>query len=118
MNYNTMSHIPVQQNHWLSFGFKFVSIVGGCALVATLLGGFVHQESAPPATAPIAQQVAYFSKDLGKVGQNSHWITQASENTAQWQKAKAYCQQESAEQDGAGHVHGCGTIDELANSGY
>lgn len=120
MNYSNAMSIPVPQNHWIGFGFKFVAMVGGCALVATLLGGFVHKESAPPANAPVARQVAYFSRGIGRVGQNEHWITQASENTREWQKAKSFCQaqSQSAEQDGAGRPRGCGTIDELANSGY
>jgi hypothetical protein len=117
MNYNNAMYIPVQQNHWISFGFKFLGVVGGCALVATLLGGFVRKEGAPGVNAPVAAQVAYFSKGVGRVGQNQHWITQASENTREWRKAKAYCQsQESAGQEGS--ASGCGTIDELANSGY
>ena len=115
MNYSTMSYIPIQQNHWIGFMFKFVGTVGGCALVATLLGGFVHEEGAPAQSAPVARQVRYFSQGIGKVGQDQHWITQASENTHEWQKAKAYCQ---AQSQSAGHARGCGTIDELANSGY
>ena len=112
MNYSTMSYIPIQQNHWIGFMFKFVGAVGGAALVATMLTGFVHKEGAPGANAPVAAQVAYFAKGIGKVGENQHWLTQASENTREWQKAKAYCQsQESAGQ-------GCGVVNELANSGY
>ncbi|MHB1750057.1 MAG: hypothetical protein ACYCR3_08050, partial [Acidithiobacillus sp.] len=90
-------------------------------LVATMLVGFVHKVSAPAQNAPVAQQVAYYSKGIGKVGQNQHWMTQASENTREWQKAKAYCEsaERSAEQEGsAGQERGCGTINELANSGY
>ena len=113
MNYNNAMYIPVQQNHWISFGFKFLGVVGGCALVATLLGGFVRKEGAPGVNAPVAAQVAYFAKGIGKVGQNAHWTMEASENTREWQKAKAYCESQSA-----GHARGCGTIDELANSGY
>lgn len=113
-NYNDNAiYIPQSQNHWIAFGFKFVGMVGGCALVATLLTGWVHRVSAPGANAPVAQQVAYFAKGIGKVGENAHWLTQASEDTRTWQKAKAYC---AGQEGSAGQ--GCSTVNELANSGY
>jgi hypothetical protein len=115
---NTEFYQHRPQNLWLSFTLKFVGLVGSAAVAATIGVHMIHRYGAPPANAPVAQQVRYFAQGLGKVGQNSHWIMEASENTAQWQKAKAYCQQKSAEQDGVGHVQGCGTINELANSGY
>ncbi len=118
MNYSNAMYIPQSQNNWISFAFKFVGMVGGAALVATLAVGFVHKEGAPSATAPVAQQVAYFSKGVGKVGQNSHWMTQASENSKEWRKAKAYCQSGAAQEGSTGHARGCGVVNELANSGY
>lgn len=97
--------------------FKFVAMVGGAALIGTLASGWVHKVGVTGANAPVAQQVRYYSKGVGKRGQNQHWLTQASEGTQQWQKAKAYCQ---AAQGSAGQerVQGCGTINELVNSGY
>ena len=122
MNYSTMSYIP-QQNHWLSLLFKFTGMVGGAALVATMLTDFVHKVGAPAQSAPVAAQVAYFAKGIGKIGQNQHWTTQASENTREWQKAKAYCQSQFQEQSAEGSAgqsaeQGCSVINELANSGY
>ena len=117
---NTEFYQHRPQNLWLSFTLKFVGLVGSAAVAATIGVHMIHQYGAPPATAPVARQVAYFSRGIGRVGQNEHWITQASENTREWQKAKTFCQaqSQSAEQDGAGRPRGCGTIDELANSGY
>lgn len=119
MNYNTMQYIPTPRNHWLEFGLKFAGMVGTAALVATLATGWVKNTGAPAQNAPVAQQVQYYSKGVGRLGQNAHWTTQASENTQAWQKAKAYCQAQSAGQgQGSAGQSGCGTIDELANSGY
>ncbi len=115
---NTEFYQHRPQNLWLSFGLKFVGLVGSAAIAATVGVHMIHTYGAPPADAPVAQQVQYFSQGLGKVGQNSHWIMEASENTREWRKAKAYCQSQSEQEGSAGHVEGCGTINELANSGY
>jgi hypothetical protein len=112
MNYNNAIYIPQSQNHWLSFAFKFTAMVGGAALVATLATGWVHKVGAPSANAPVAQTIAYYSKGIGRLGQNAHWTTQASEDTTQWQYAFAFCQSQGS----AGQ--GCGVVNELANSGY
>ena len=119
MNYNNAIYIPQSKNHWIGFMFKFVAMVGGCAFVATLLSRWVKDVCAPAQNALVAQQVRYYSKGIGKFGENQHWLTQASEDTTQWQKVKAYCQSQaqSAGQDGSAG-QGCGTINELANSGY
>jgi len=120
MNYNNAMYIPVPQNHWIGFMFKFMGMVGGAALVATMLAGWVHKVGAPAQNAPVAQQVAYFAKGVGKLGANSHWMTQASEDTQAWQKAKAYCQNQQSAGQGQGSTGqgGCGTINQLAESGY
>ncbi|MHB1565150.1 MAG: hypothetical protein ACYCXG_00250 [Acidiferrobacter sp.] len=125
MNYSTMSYIPVQKNHWVSFLFKFTGMVGGAALVAALATGFVHKVGAPARNAPVAAQVQYYANGIGKLGERSHWLTQASEGTRQWQKAKTYCQSQSQSQiesagqgQGSTGQGGCGTINQLAESGY
>lgn len=112
-------------HHWLDLLLKVGGLLGGATTAAVIGVHMIHKYSPPSASAPVAQIVRYFGKGgLGAAGADSHWTMEASENTAQWHKAVAYCRaqaQQSADLpgDGAGHgTSGCATIRTLAQSGY
>jgi hypothetical protein len=108
-------------HHWLDLLLKVGGLLGGATAAAVMGVHMIHKYSPPTGTAPVAQIVAYYSKGgLGAAG--SHWTMEASENTAQWHKAVAYCraqaQQASDLGDSKGAPAGCATIRTLAQSGY
>ena len=102
---------PRAANHWLDLLVKVGTLLTGATVAAVMGAHLIHAYSPPPSrTAAVAQVVAFYSKGIGRAGENSHWTMEASEDTAEWRKAVAYC---------AGQAPaGCATINTLSESGY
>ena len=116
---------PRPANHWLALLVKVGPLLAGATIAAVMGTHMIHEYSPPSRTAPVSQIVAFYSKGgLGAAGADPHWTMEASENTAEWHKAVAYCRaqaQQSAYLYGGAIGHaapGCATIRTLAQSGY
>ena len=115
-NTSIYQHRPqTPQNLWLSFALKFVGLVGGAAVAAVMGVHMIRRYGAPSPHATAARQVAYFSKGVGRIGQNQHWLMEASQDTRAWRRASAYCQRAKYNQV---RVRGCGIVNQLRDSGY
>ncbi|MHB1609191.1 MAG: hypothetical protein ACYCXX_11270 [Acidiferrobacter thiooxydans] len=86
------------------------------AAVAAVMGVYmIRAYGAPSPHATPAKQVAYYSHGVGRMGERSHRLTEASEDTSAWRRASAYCQRMKYNQV---RVRGCGVVSQLRESGY
>lgn len=118
-------HTPAMRpaNHWLDLLVKAGTLLVAVTVAATMGAHLIRTYSPPARTAAVAQIVTYYSKGgLGAMGASSHWTMEASEGSAEWTKAVAYCQAQAQDGESAGQgqsvAPGCNVIETLSQSGY
>ena len=112
-NTSIYQHSP--QNLWLSFSLKFVGLAGSAAVAAVMGAHMIRAYGAPSPHATAALKVAYFSKGVGRIGQNQHWLMEASQDTRAWRRTSRYCRRMKYNRV---RVRGCGVVNQLRESWY
>lgn len=93
-------------SHAAKMGWLFLTIWIAVGAANTMVA---HDGAVPHGS--VASQVAYWSHGMGRLGQNSHWLSVASHDTRAWREAKQFCSQDPG-------GRGCAGVQQIVDLGY